>query len=226
MKRLKIILLFIAVCLFTSVGFAQEEASEKKMSLRLGAKLGYNVMTNVVFTGTGDSDIYEWEPTRSPIIGLTSELMFTRKFGIQIEAQYTRKGFTTKPLFDFTQKVSMLEIPMYLKIADLEGSFLGDMFVGDDINSSVLVGPIYGINTGTFLREEGDKESFDISDTDIKRTHWGLGIYAVAEANIDEKHRVGIQIGGKLSITDVDKDPDFSRYFRSLDISLIYYLPI
>lgn len=226
MKYLKIIFLFIAICLFTSTSFAQEETSEKKMSLRLGAKLGYNVMTNISFTGDGDSDFFEWEPTRSPIIGLTSELMFTRKFGLQIEAQYTRKGFTTKPLFDLTQKISMLEIPMYFKIADLEGNLLGDIFAGDGINSSVLVGPVYAIHTGGFVRGGGERESFDLSDADIKSSHWGIGLYATAEADIDEKHRVGLQIGGKIGITDFDKDPDFSQYFRSLDISLIYYLPL
>jgi|GEM_PF-2835766 len=231
MKQLKSIFTLMIACVFAVTGFAQStdtgDAPQKDspFSFRLGAKLGFHAMTNISFTDDVDFQTYQWEPTTSFIYGASSELMFSKRFGLQVEAQFTRKGLTAKPAFDYTQKISMLEVPMYLKITDLEGDHFGSFFSGSDFNTGVLVGPIYGINTGVVEKSGSEREKTDIKDTDYKRSHWQLGLYAMADGNIADGHRVGLQIGGKIGITDLGKDESFTQLFRSLDVSLIYYIP-
>lgn len=231
MKQLKSISTLMVACLFAITGFSQgtdtadTPQKDSPFSFRLGAKLGFHVMTNITFTDDFNSQLLEWEPTTSFIYGASSELMFSKKLGLQVEAQFTRKGFTTKPLADLTYQLSMLEIPMYLKISDLEGDSFGSFFSGNDFNTGVLIGPIYGINTGAIAKGGGERERVNIKDTDYKRSHWQLGIYAMADGNIADGHRVGLQVGGKIGITDLDKEESLTQFFRSLDVSLIYYIP-
>ena len=116
----------------------------------------------------------------------------------------------------------MIEVPILLKITNLEDFDIFNIN-GDYTEASIMVGPYFGYTLGTFAKSGSDREKLEWDELNLKRRHWGLVFAAGGEGVINDQHRVGIHIAYKLGLSDFDLDEGFNQYFRSSEISLVYY---